>query len=165
MASIGTNDTAIDLLRVRDIRVTDAGEVLTLQRAAFVDEARIYGSVELPAFAETLEQLQEDLQTNLGCVAHVGDRLVGALRAKRDGALLLIGRIAIAPDMQGQGIGSKLLDAAEARARALGCSDAELFTGSLSLANLRLYEHLGYRESERTSGEDGVEEVFLRKRL
>jgi len=152
-------------IRVRDIRVTDAGEVMTLQRAAFVDEARIYESVHLPAFSETLEQVRADLAENLGCVALVGERLVGAVRAKVSAALLLVGRISIAPDLQGHGIGSAILEACEARGRAAGCTAAELFTGSLSEANLRLYERLGYAESERVPQGDGIDEVYLRKSL
>jgi hypothetical protein len=42
---------------------------------------------------------------------------------------------------------------------------AELFTGSLSDANLRLYERVGYVQSQRVKGDDGIEQIFLRKRL
>ena len=149
----------------RPIRPEDAGEVLTLQRAAFVSEALIYDSVHMPPLTQTLEEVEAELRENLGCVALVGTRIVGAARAVRDGDLLLIGRIAIAPDQQGQGIGSTLLEAVEARGREAGASEAELFTGSLSEANLRLYERVGYRETERIEQGDGTAQVFLRKRL
>jgi len=150
---------------VRDIRVEDAGEVLTLQRAAFVQEALIYGTPSLPPLTQTLDELVHELRDNLGCVAHDGPRLVGAIRARLDGPLLLVGRIAIAPDQQGGGIGSRLLAAVEDRGRAAGATEAELFTGSLSIANLRLYERLGYVETQRVAGDDGIEQVFLRKGL
>ena len=150
---------------MRDIRVEDAGEVLTLQRAAFVQEALIYGTPSLPPLTQTLDELVHELRDNLGCVAHDGPRLVGAIRARLDGPLLLVGRIAIAPDQQGGGIGSRLLAAVEDRGRAAGATEAELFTGSLSIANLRLYERLGYIETQRVAGDDGIEQVFLRKGL
>lgn len=152
-------------IRFRAIEESDAGQVLTVQRAAFVTEARIYGTVELHALTETLEQLRADLADNLGCVAAEGDRIVGVARARASGTLLLIGRIAIAPDAQGTGIGSALLAAVESRGAASGCREAELFTGSLSVANLELYTRLGYQESERVASGDGVEQVFLRKTL
>lgn len=151
-------------LTIRDIRPTDAGEVLTLQRAAFVSEALIYGSVEMPPFTQTLEEVEHELAENLGCVALLGPRMVGAARARVNDRLLLIGRISIAPDVQGEGVGSRLLDALEERGRDAGATEAELFTGSLSEANLRLYERQGYRESQRVPG-DGSEQVFLRKPL
>lgn len=140
----------------------DAGEVLTVQRAAFVSEAAIYGSVDMPPLTQTLTELQAELRSESGFTARIDGRLVGAIRfVERDG-LLLIGRIAIAPDVQGHGIGRLLLDAAE---NATDAAEAELFTGSLSEANLRLYESCGYREHVRVPGGDGTEQVFLRKRL
>jgi ribosomal protein S18 acetylase RimI-like enzyme len=92
----------------------------------------------------------------------VDGRLVGAIRAREQDGLLLIGRIAIAPDQQGEGIGQALLEAAESSSSA---EQAELFTGSLSEANIRLYERCGYVETERVEKGDGIQEVFFRKKL
>lgn len=150
---------------IRPIRPDDAGQVLTLQRAAFVQEALIYRAVDMPPLTQTLEELTAELQDNLGSVALDGPRIVGAARARIDGALLLIGRIAIAPDQQGRGIGSQLLAAVEQAGRDAGAAEAELFTGSLSEANIRLYEREGYHETERVPGDGGVDQVFLRKPL
>ena len=150
---------------VRDIRIEDAGEVLTLQRAAFVQEALIYGSPEMPPLTQTLEELEHELHENLGCVALEGPRIIGAVRARLDADLLLVGRISIAPDAQGKGIGTLLLAEVERRGREAGATQSELFTGSLSEANLRLYEREGYSESERVPGDDGTEQVFMRKTL
>jgi predicted N-acetyltransferase YhbS len=150
---------------IRPITPDDAGEVMTLQRAAFVQEAQIYGSVDMPALSQTLEAVVAELAGNDGCVAHIGARMVGAVRARRDGTLLLIGRIAIAPDVQGEGVGSQLLAAVEERGRQQGCTEAELFTGSLSEANLRLYAREGYAETQRVPSGDGIEEIYLRKQL
>jgi GNAT superfamily N-acetyltransferase len=157
---VSTND-----ITIRDIRPGDAGEVLTLQRAAFVSEALIYGDPDMPPLTQTLAEVEWELQENYGCVAHRGTRMVGAVRARLDGELLLIGRLAIAPDVQGGGIGSKLLAAVERRGAQAGATAAELFTGSLSEANIRLYEREGYRETQRVQEGDGIEQVFLQKPL
>lgn len=149
----------IDLAR---IRVEDAGEVLTIQRAAFVSEAQIYGTADMPPLTQTLDELKAELADADGWVARVGPRLVGAIRVRTADRLLLIGRIAIAPDMQGEGIGRALLEAAET---ATDAEEAELFTGSLSEANVRLYESCGYRITDRIDQGDGTEQLFLRKRL
>ena len=151
--------------RIRPISIDDAGEVLTLQRAAFVQEALIYDAVDMPPLTQTLDEVRAELEDNLGCVALDGERMVGCVRARVDGDLLLIGRIAIAPDQQGSGLGTALLSAVEERGRDAGATTAELFTGSLSEANLRLYEREGYEESERVPGDDGTAQVFLRKQL
>jgi GNAT superfamily N-acetyltransferase len=154
-----------DEIEILPIGPDDAGETLTLQRAAFVQEALIYNSVQMPPLTQSLDEVRAELVENLGCVARERGRMLGALRAQRDGELLLIGRIAIAPDVQGRGLGTRLLEAVEERGRSIGCREAELFTGSLSEANLRLYERAGYRESGRVEEDDGIEQVFLRKRL
>ncbi|WP_424936026.1 MULTISPECIES: DUF6098 family protein [Bacteria] len=140
----------------------DAAEVLTLQRAAFVSEALIYGTADMPPLTQTLGELRAELMDTTGWAAREGARLVGALRARRADDLLLIGRISIAPDKQGEGIGRLLLETAE---RASGARVAELFTGSLSEANIRLYERCGYRVTERVDQGDGTAQVFLRKLL
>lgn len=140
----------------------DAGEVLTVQRAAFVSEALIYGTVDMPPLTQTLEQVRAELADADGWVARIEKRLVGAIRVRQTDDLLLIGRLAIAPDMQGSGIGRALLEAAEADTRA---AEAELFTGSLSEANVRLYESCGYRITERVDQGDGTSQLFMRKQL
>lgn len=159
MAAENEHETQIVIAPISD---ADAGEVLTVQRAAFVSEAAIYGSVDMPPLTQTLPELEAELRSESGFTARVDGRLVGAIRFVRDGDLLLIGRIAIAPDMQGEGIGRRLLDAAE---KATDAEIAELFTGSLSEANIRLYTSCGYEEHERVPDGDGTEQVFLRKRL
>jgi GNAT superfamily N-acetyltransferase len=161
---VASSPSSNDIL-VRDISREDAGEILTLQRAAFVSEALIYRDPDMPALTQTLDELAAELTENLGCVALRGSRMVAAARARLDGELLLIGRIAVAPDQQGEGLGSRILDAVEARGRAAGAREAELFTGRLSEANIRLYERQGYRETERAGGDTGADEVFLRKLL
>lgn len=161
------SDTEIanDGITIRPICADDAGEVLTIQRAAFVTEALTYGDPDMAPLTQTLEELRFELRDNLGCVALRHDRIVGAARAVASGDLLLVGRIAIAPDQQGEGIGSGLLDAVEQRGREHGCAEAELFTGSLSEQNLHLYTSLGYREHLRVPQGEGIEQVFLRKSL
>ncbi len=154
-----TDEPEVVIARVTE---ADAGEVLTLQRAAFVSEAQIYGSADMPPLTQTLPEVEAELRSEGGLTARIDGRLVGAIRFVEDGDLLLIGRIAIAPDVQGLGIGRRLLEAAE---QASTASEAELFTGSLSEANIRLYESCGYRETTRIPEGDGTAQVFLRKPL
>lgn len=155
-------DTAATRAEIARISEADAGEVMTLQRAAFVSEAQIYGSADMPPLTQTLEEVRAELRAGDGLTARIDGRLVGAIRFVEKEDLLLIGRIAIAPDLQGEGIGRALLEAAE---RSSSAAEAELFTGSLSEANLRLYLSCGYEERERVPDGDGSAQVFLRKRL
>ena len=69
-----------------------------------------------------------------------------------------IGRLAVAPDRQGEGIGTRLPQALVARTH----DDLWLFTGEHSAGNLRLYERLGFRETHRERSTDH-DLVYLRR--
>lgn len=85
------------------------------------------------------------------------------LRDKSADALFLE-NIAVAPSLQGRGIGRALLDWSETTARDLGRSAIELYTNAQMTENLALYPHLGYVETDRRR-EDGFDRVFFRKTL
>lgn len=96
--------------------------------------------------------------------AVVGHRMVGAVRGRIDGSVLHIGRLTVAPDWQGRGVGSRLLREIEDR-RPDGVGTATLFTGHRSEANLRLYARRGYVEQRREELRPGVVLVHLTKPL
>ena len=77
------------------------------------------------------------------CCAAAG-RLVGAVRGRLDGDAWDIGRLMVAPDLQGRGIGRLLLEAIEHAAPDEATSYV-LFTGALSERNIRIYKKAGYR--------------------
>ena len=146
----------------RVIGVEHAGEVLTVQRAAFVAEARLYGTPEIPPLVETLDQLTHELATTVTMGAWLDGRLVGAARLTLDGPIGWISRVAVAPDQQGQGIGSGLLAALEAAASPQ-VRRFQLAAGHRSSDNLAMYERRGYREVSRRVDTAGVELVVMGK--
>ena len=155
-------DTPLLDVRLGPFPDEDVGELLTLQRAAYVTEARLYDDVRLPALEQTLEELIQEL-TRASCTgAWAGRRLVGAVRTEVRNGVVHIGRLTVAPDLQGRGIGSRLLAAAEASS---GAPRATLFTGHLSSGNLRLYRRLGYVERRRDRVRPGLVLVHLDKEL
>jgi ribosomal protein S18 acetylase RimI-like enzyme len=125
--------------------MVDAGEILTMQRAAYLAEARRYSDLHLPPLVETLDEVRAALSgPDPVLAARLGHRLVGSVRARIDGDTAHLARLAVVPDLQGQGIGSLLLAAVEA-ACAGRVSRFTLFTGAESEENLRLYRRHGYR--------------------
>lgn len=140
----------------------DAGEILTLQRAAYVIEARLYREWDLPPLVETVEEVAEAIGRTTVLKAVRGGRIVATGRARQDGATVHLGRFAVAPDLQGRGLGSRLIAALEATAGP-GTERFELFTGMDSEPNLRLYKRCGYTEYRRGPGLPGIELVYLEK--
>lgn len=128
----------------------DAGELLTLQRAAYVTEAAAHHDFELPPLTETLTELTDQLNDPAVTALGIRDRgrLIGAVRLRHSGAAVHLGRLIVAPDRQGEGIGTRLLLHVEAVHP--GIHELRLFTGEHSTANLRLYTRHGYRETGRT---------------
>ncbi len=154
--------SAINEVVYRMIGPEHAGEVLTVQRAAFVAEARLYRTTEIPPLVETLDQLRHELVTTVTIGAWLGSRLVGAARLTLDGPIGWISRVAVAPDQQGQGIGSGLLDALEAAASS-EVQRFQLAAGARSTDNLAMYVRRGYREVSRLVDTAGVELVVMGK--
>ncbi len=139
----------------------DAGELLTLQRAAYVTEAQLYGDPFIAPLVESLDQMRTVIETAVVLKATDGGRLVGAVRGQMSGSTCLVGRLVVAPDRQGQGIGSALLAAIHEAVPEATVFD--LFTGHLSEGNLRLYRRLGYRETQRERVQDHLTLVHLRR--
>ena len=153
----------------QDVRIEvagpgDAGELLTLQRAAWVPEARLYREPELPPLTQTLEELVAELGAGTALKAVAGTRVVGTVRARVDGAVLHVSRLAVAPDWQGRGVGSRLLAEITDRAGP-GVRTAALFTGHLSAGSLALYERHGYVEDRREELRPGLVAVHLTRAL
>ncbi|WP_433468686.1 GNAT family N-acetyltransferase [Spirillospora sp. CA-128828] len=143
----------------------DAGEVMTVQRAAYVAEAQLYGDPFIPPLVESAEQLRKVLSGDAVVLKAVLDgRVVGAVRAQFSDHTCLVGRLVVVPDLQGRGIGRRLLAALEDEIA--GRADAcVLFTGHLSEANLRLYRRLGYSETHRERVAAHLTLVHMRKPL
>jgi GNAT superfamily N-acetyltransferase len=133
--------------------VADAGEVLTLQRAAYVTEARAHEDFDLPPLLETLPETRVALSSCLSWGVRENGRLVASVRLTVAGHVGTIGRLVVAPDRQGGGLGGALLRAVEELAPA-PVTVFRLFTGSKSVGPLHLYAKHGYRETHRTPEHD-----------
>jgi N-acetylglutamate synthase-like GNAT family acetyltransferase len=106
------------------------------------------------------------VETMVVWVAEDSGRLVGVIVLEVEAAAdhLLIENVAVSPEAQGLGIGSRLLQIAEDEATAAGLSELRLFTHELMTENLAYYGRRGYVETHRLT-ENGFSRVFLSKRL
>ena len=118
----------------------DVGAVVDLQRAAYERNRSILGVEPLPLqvdYADVLAAREVWLEEQDG-------RLAGVLILEERADHLLIWSVAVAPPMQGTGIGNRLLAQAEARARRLGLSRLRLYTGEPLAGNIAWYERHGF---------------------
>jgi tRNA (guanine37-N1)-methyltransferase len=124
---------------------SDAAEIMTLTRACWVGEIARYGM--FGAGEESLEDVLRGMEQWRTWTLRSAGRLVGSVRARvspGDTSVWQIGRLMVAPDLQGRGLGRALLEVAEAAAPP---STATLWlnTGNGSDRTLRIYRKAGYR--------------------
>jgi tRNA (guanine37-N1)-methyltransferase len=136
--------TVLDDVAVRAVEPGDAGELFVLQRACWVQEQRDNPGVLIPALEESLDDLRAWIAQDVVLVARSAGRLVGAVRARLRGDEWDIGRLMVAPDVSGRGLGRMLLATIEAAAPPEATTYG-LFTGAGSARNQRMYKKAGYR--------------------
>jgi len=138
----------------------DAAPLLALQRRAYEAEAHLYDWT-IPPLTQSLALLLAEIESTTVLKACIGEVLVGSVRARLAEQTCLIGRLFVAPERQGQGIGSALLVTIEA---AFASAEVfELFTGSRSVRNMGLYRRHDYEvvATKRLSAEVSI--VVMRK--
>ncbi len=146
----------------------DAGELLTLQLACWVGEALSNDDLGIPALHEGLDDVLTDLGAWSVWVVRAAGRLVASVRGRLDPddpTTWEIGRLMVAPDLRGRGLGRDLLAHAEhaGSTREPTASTYRLFTGRRSEDNLRRYRRAGYRVTEVLEGRSGP--AVLTKRI
>ena len=107
-------------------------------------------------------------------VADDGGAIVGMTLAMQglaeDGAgppipgLCFVGMVYVLPTRWGEGIGSRLVEAVCAEARARGYDRAQLWTHADNLRAQRLYDRHGFRRAGREKDNDLGERIFLYER-
>jgi putative N-acetyltransferase (TIGR04045 family) len=89
-------------------------------------------------------------------------RVVGTCRLVFDPGIARLGRMAVEPELRGQGIGAEILRVAENEARAGTARRVRLHA---QMAARSLYERGGYRALGQVFMEEGIEHVTMEKHL
>lgn len=126
----------------------DAAELSVLTRACWVQEAIANETFDIPALSEPLDQVRRDIASWDTYVVRDGLRLVASVRGRlvtgpAGETVWEIGRLMVAPDRQGAGLGRRLLE----RIQAVAPDEAEsfaLFTGTRSFRNQQIYQAAGF---------------------
>jgi ribosomal protein S18 acetylase RimI-like enzyme len=118
-----------------------AEELLALQKASYLVEAKLINFFEIPPLLETIDELRECEESFLGYF--VGDELAGAVSYTIDGDALTICRMVVHPDHFRKRIAQKLLTAVENNNRRL--TIFKVSTGKENPPAKNLYLKNGYK--------------------
>ncbi|NEJ68969.1 GNAT family N-acetyltransferase [Rhizobium phaseoli] len=102
-------------------------ELLALILASF---ASMNGRIDPPSSALTLTagSLAEKARAEIGHVVIDGEKLIGCLFLRPEADCLYVGKLAVLPEVQGKGLGKRLLAIAELTAARLGLPALRLET-------------------------------------
>lgn len=144
----GVNIDEVVAAGTRRVRPDDAGELLTLQLAAWVREGREAQRIDIPPLLENLDEVTaqvDDPALTIWIYRDPTGRLIATVRTSLlSPATAFLGRLGVVPDRAGQGLGGAMLRLAETRLPAT-VTRMELVTGARSLSNHRFYQRRGYR--------------------
>ena len=142
-------------MTIRPAEEEDAATLIRCIDAAYaVYKDRV---ADLPAVAEGV---LDDITANRVWVAELDGVVVGGLVLIQKDVFAILANVAVDPRYAGRGLGRDLIEHAEAMCREAGLSELRLATHVGMPENIRLYCHLGWRESGRSGNK-----VHMTKRL
>ena len=124
-------------MRIRPAHPSDLDDVLRLEGEAFATDRLTRRRLRALARSASAFLL----------VAHSGDELAGyvLVLTRSTSRVARLYSLAVSPAVRGRGVGSRLLDAAEAAAQARGADEMRLEVRADNRMAIRLYESRGYQ--------------------
>jgi GNAT superfamily N-acetyltransferase len=147
---------------IQNADISDASELLKLQKLVYLSEAIIYNNYKIPPIIQTLEEVGDKFEDHIYLKVVDEGRIIGSVRGNiLDSGSVYIGRLIVHPDYQNQGIGAKLIE--EIESSYLGFNRFELVTGYKSRKNIYFYQKMGYKIFKKKLCPSGVFLLYLEK--
>lgn len=140
---------------------SDYPDILRVQRAGFLSEARAHNKYDIHALVQTLDELKEECREKIVLKAIVHGEIVGTARGNIADGVAYINKLAVLENQRGKGIGTKLLNAIESCFP--NVSKFSLGTSAKSSWNIEMYRRHGYKVVENLVFQDGTEGVIMEK--
>ncbi len=151
-----------DNIQVEIASIDDANKILEIQKAAFLDQVRIYNNYHLPPITQSLESIEKEFNGKIFLKVLLKGQIIASVRFKVSDSYVTVDRIVVEPEYQNQGIGTTLLK--EIESRVPNAVAFQLFTGNKSDRNIHLYEKMGYKVIKNQRTDQGIELLYMEKR-
>jgi ribosomal protein S18 acetylase RimI-like enzyme len=131
-------------LAIRAYAESDEAQVIRIWREVFPDN---------PSWNVPKADIDRKLavQRDLFLVGELDDEIVGTVMAGFDGHRGWVHLVAVAPKHRQRGFGRAMMDEAEKKLRAIGCTKINLQVRATNQGVISFYEKLGYAVEERVS--------------
>lgn len=141
----------------------EALALLSVQMAAYLVEAKLLGSDEIPLLRDSYDKLQQCGEQFYGYFD--GERLAGAISYKTKDTVLDIHRLMVHPDYFRQGIASALLRYVEKQLAAGAAATLTVATGARNSPAIQLYKRHGFIEIGEQLMPQGIVMTYFEKGL
>lgn len=145
---------------LRKAQPADAAAVTALVQAAYAPWIEVIGTPPGPMLDDYAQLITQDW---VGIRSDAQGLTEVLVLIEQAGAMLL-DNIAVRPDLQGQGIGRRLIAHAETIARDAGFHRMRLYAHEKMTSNIALYHRCGYTITHRVT-ERGLNRVYMEKSL
>ena len=143
------------------VRRAKIGDLQAIQRVVELAYGSYLDRMPVPpaALLRDYKRPVEGGEVDVLCIA---GEVVGLVSLIRREDHVLLENLAVDPSRQGEGLGRRLVDHAEASALNDGLPELRLYTNAAMHESLGFYRRCGFFEYDRRT-EDGYARVFLRK--
>lgn len=148
-------------LQLRKAGPSDVDAVRSLVRRAYAQWIPVIGREPLPMTAD----YEKAVRAHEIDLLHAEGHLVALIEVFAAADHLFIENIAVSPEYQGKGLGHRLLDHAEAKAKGMGFWELRLLTNQAFATNVRLYRSVGFRIDRTEPHFGGGTTVYMSKTL
>ena len=100
-------------MKVEVAKASDAIEILEVQIRTYLSAAEIYNDYSIAPLVETPQEIERQFKIQVFLKAVLDGRIVGSIRGYLKEGTVHIGRLAVEPSLQNQGIGAGLLQSIE----------------------------------------------------
>jgi ribosomal protein S18 acetylase RimI-like enzyme len=146
---------------IKQASYDDLETILMLQKQCFFPQAELYNMYDIAPMKQTLDEVKSDYSSHIFLKMVEDSKIIGSVRACRNGNIIYVSRLIIDPDYQNLGFGQKLMNCIEEYYP--DAAGFELMTGHRSYKNIYLYRKLGYEIYDEETVNDNMTILYMKK--